>query len=270
MEDRDKAMKVNHLNRIFHNGKTLIVAMDHGNLMRVPGLERPANVIEQVNDYADAYMVNLGTARSFGDMMNGKGIIIRCDGGNTCIEQVNEAECFPTYGAKEARKAGADAMVRMCFPGHSRELDIVRSCAELIREGIDADIPVMLETVPYGLTSNDRWTPDKIEFSVRLAAELGADLAKTVYSGSIDSFRRITEQSFIPVVVLGGGKFASELEFFRMIADAMAGGAAGVAVGRNIWQHPHPRQMTLCLRNIIHHGMKAEEAYRLLQEHVSS
>ena len=98
-----------------------------------------------------------------------------------------------------------------------------------------------------------------------MAAELGADLVKTVYTGDPDSFRLVTRGCPVPVVVAGGSK-TSDLATLELIEGAMEGGAAGISIGRNAFQHPAPDRFVRAAAEIVHRGCSAEEALEIVKE----
>jgi DhnA family fructose-bisphosphate aldolase class Ia len=156
----------------------------------------------------------------------------------------------------------------MLFPGSENEELVTQNCADLVSESLDVDIPVFLETLPVGLGQKEHYTVEKIGFAVRLAAELGADVVKTAYpvNGTVDDFKRIVESCYVPVIVLGGAAMGNDLDLLSMTHDAIKAGAAGIAIGRNVWQHKNPAAIARSLAAIVHEGAKVEEAITLLKE----
>jgi len=256
-----------NLDSFFTEGRTVILPIDHGVAVPVPGLENPFELIEQVNPYVDGYVLNLGLALRTGDLLTGKGICLRTDVYNTRITGKG-AGSINVYGCSEAEMVGATGIMNMLFPGGENEEAITQNCADLISESLDADMPVILETLPVGLGQTEHYTVEKIGFAVRLAAELGADVVKTAYptNGTVDDFKRIVESCFVPVIVLGGAPMENDLELLSMVSDAMKAGASGIAIGRNVWQHKNPAAMARSLAAIVHEGAKVDEALMLLKE----
>jgi len=128
------------------------------------------------------------------------------------------------------------------------------------------NLPVVAESLPGGFPAGpEQRTAEEIAFAARAASELGADVVKTAYTGSTRSFAAVVESSYVPVVILGGAAGPAEM-VLRMVAEAMAAGASGVAIGRNIWQHPHPARMTRAIAAIVHENTSPERALRLLEE----
>ncbi len=256
-----------NLETFFRDGKTVILPIDHGVAVPVPGLENPFQLIETMNAYVDGYVLNLGLAMRTGDLLTGKGICLRTDVYNTRITGKG-AGSINVYGLPEAEMVGATAVMNMLYPGAENEEIVTQNCADLISESLDVDIPVILETLPVGLGQTEHYTVEKIVFAVRLAAELGADVVKTAYpvNGTVDDFKRIVHSCFVPVIVLGGAPLNNDLDLFSMVSNAIKAGAAGIAIGRNVWAHPNPPAVARSLAAIVHEGAKVEEALTLMKE----
>lgn len=258
-----------NLDAFFRDGKTVILPIDHGVAVPVPGLENPFQLIEDVHPYVDGFVVNLGLGLRSGDLLSGKGFCLRTDVYNGRVAGKG-AGSINVYGCSEAEMIGANGVMNMLFPGSESEYEITQNCADLISESLDADMPVFLETLPVGLGQTEHYTVENVGFAVRLAAELGADVVKTAYptNGTVDDFKRIVESCFVPVIVLGGAAMGNDLNLLSMVADAMKAGAAGVAIGRNVWQHENPAAIARSLSAIVHDGAKVEEALMLLRESI--
>jgi DhnA family fructose-bisphosphate aldolase class Ia len=258
-----------NLDTFFRDGKTVILPMDHGVAVPVPGLENPFQLIEELNPYVDGYVLNLGLALRTGDLLTGKGICLRTDVYNTRTTG-RGAGSINVYGLAEAEMVGATGVMNMLFPGGENEELITQNCADLVSESLDVDIPVILETLPVGLGQKEHYTVEKIGLAVRLAAELGADVVKTAYpvDGTVDDFKRIVETCYVPVIVLGGAAMGNDLDLLSMVYDAMKAGAAGIAIGRNVWQHKNPAAIARSLAAVVHEGAKVEEALTLMKERI--
>ena len=118
----------------------------------------------------------------------------------------------------------------------------------------------MLESLPYGLGKGWDYTPEKIHFSTRLACELGADVVKTAYPGDKEAFKRTVDEAYVPVVILGGASSGDQESVLRDVADAISVGAAGIAIGRNVWQAPNPVKMAKAMHAIVHENASADQA----------
>ena len=73
--------------------------------------------------------------------------------------------------------------------------------------------------------------------ATRITAEMGAHVIKTYFCP--DGFERVVAGCPVPIVVAGGKKLA-ELDALSMAYNAVSQGAAGVDMGRNIFQAEAP------------------------------
>ena len=254
-----------NLKHFFHpaTNRTVMIPIDHGTLLPVPGLEDTGAVIEALKPYCDGFIVNLGVARAFKKELEGKGVVLRTDTGNSfCIEHSNSDGSFRIYGVNDAKAVGAHALMNMTFPGHPREMTNLIDCADLISECLNEPHPIMLEALPYGLGKVWDYTPEKIHFCIRQGCELGADVVKTAYPGDKEAFKRAVDEAFVPVVILGGASGGGQVELLGDVADAIDAGASGIAIGRNVWQAPDPVKLAKALHAIVHENASAEHKAR--------
>jgi len=260
------ASKSENLNRFLRKGRTLIVPIDHGNAIPVPGLESPAKVIESLNRYADGYVVNYGVASRYQRALGGKGVCLRTDVYKPAEKGQPDDGSFRIYDATDAGKLGANAMMNMAYPNHPNERGMLEDCTTLVRSGRAEGIPLIVETLPYGLGQTKYYTAENIGFAARQAAELGADVVKTAFptGASVEDFAKVVEACFVPVIILGGAAMGDDKALLKMVADAMEAGAIGVAIGRNIWQHENPTGIARAMAAVIHEGETVAEALKLV------
>lgn len=260
--DRDK----NLARFLQSDGRTVILPIDHGTAIPVPGLGDPLELIERLNPSVDGYVVNLGLAFAAAELLADKGVCLRTD----CYkprygDQLDEGS-FRLYGADEALTAGAHAMMNMLYTHHPNETGIFREVAELIGESLEAEIPVIVEALPFGIGRPADYTVENVAYTVRAAAELGADVVKTAFptGADADEFRAIVEACFVPVIVLGGAAMGDDRALLEMVKKAMEAGSAGIAVGRNVWQHPHPDKIAKALHAVVHDEASVDSALKCL------
>lgn len=255
------------MNRIFRQDrKTFILAMDHGaNFKVVPALKDVGKVIrETAAAGADAFLSTVGMADKFGECFLGKGIILRIDGGVSCLLKPSKAMQI-TATPEDALRLGADAVITMAFPGSSFENEVLSNLARTALACHQWNLPVTAEALPRGFEKSDDYrTPENIMFACRQAVELGADIIKTEYTGDRDSFKEMCESVYAPVVILGGAKKVPERELLQEIKDAMESGGAGVAMGRNIWGHENPARYAAAIAKLIHENCSVDAALKEL------
>ena len=247
------------------DGRTVILPIDHGSVIPVAGL-KPLEIIEDLNPFVDGFVVNLGVAKAAADLFGDKGVCLRTDCYKPVYGENVDEGSYRLYGADDALSVGAQAMMNMLYSHHPNEADNAREVAELISESLETDIPIILEALPFSIGRPDDYTVENIGFTVRAAAELGADIVKTAFpaNGTVDDFRAIVESCFVPVIVLGGAAMGDDKALLAMIKKAMDAGAIGTAVGRNIFQHAQPAKITAAISAIVHEEASVNSALKLL------
>ena len=232
------------LNRIFRpDGRALIVALDHGLIDGpCPGFETPdATINAVVAGGPDAILTSYGIARRFDEELSGVGLILRSDGSATNLGTPSDGSSTIFFDAEDALRAGADAMVVTALPGSTKEDATLHNLATTIATAHSWGMPVLAEMVPGGFNSPPEMrSPDSIALATRLGAELGADFIKAPYC---EGYGEVCASTFVPIVILGGAK-GSEVDMLANIRDAIDAGAAGVAIGRNVFQCEDPTAMT--------------------------
>jgi DhnA family fructose-bisphosphate aldolase class Ia len=263
------AKKIHRLNHIFREDKrTFIMAMDHGNGFNVlPGMKHPGKIISEVaRAGADAFLATVGLADKFADDFHGKGIILRLDGSCSFLGS-KDKPLQTVVSVEDAIRLGADSVISMGFPGSKWEDQILMDLARNISDCNKWGIPLTAEMLPRGFEGGaDSRTPDNITFACRMGAEMGADIIKTEYTGDVETFRELCESVYVPVVILGGSKKVSEEKLLSDIKDALSAGGAGVAMGRNIWNHENPARYASAIARIIHEDCSVEAALKELNK----
>jgi len=250
------------LDRIGTGGRYLVVPMDHGiTLGAVKGLRDIESTIDAVTSGgADAVLTQRGIAPRVHEQKNGAGYIVHLNGSTSIGPDENDKR--PTGTVEDAIRAGADAVSFHINVGSEYEPDQITQLGELTSEAAAYGMPVLAMTYARG---HDVREDDPAAFAedlghaVRLGEELGADVLKTAYSGDPDTFERVVESTRLPVVIAGGSKGTDE-ETLDMVRGAMDAGAAGVSMGRSIFQHDDPEAITEAVATVIHEDASAAEA----------
>ena len=240
------------LGRVGTAGRHLVVPMDHGiTLGPVAGLvELEATVAAICANGADAVLTHTGVAGRVLPQTHGAGFIVHLNG-STAIGP-DEDDKRQTASVPAAIRAGADAVSFHMNVGSPYEPDQMTQLSAVIEEAHRFGLPVLAMSYARG-PGIDETDPTALAHAVRLAAELGADLIKTGYSGDPESYREVTAATHRPVLIAGGAR-GSDTETLEMVAGAMDAGAAGVSMGRSIFQHPDPGAITAAVAAVIHEG----------------
>lgn len=257
-------MFTRRLRRIFRDdGRAVIVAFDHGLIDGpIPGLEHPGDTLRRiVAGGADAILTSYGVATRFAEELAPAGLIVRLDGGGTKLGSVGPAAQF--YTVEDALRVGADAVVVSAFPGTPQERETLQTLASVIAEAHAWGLPVLAEMQPGGFDAGPAFfTVDNIALSARVAAELGADWVKVPYAAG---FEQVVNTCYVPVVMLGGARQDRPGSMLESIRDAGQVGAAGVAIGRNVFQSDDPQRMTAAVAAIVHGRATVDDALAILR-----
>jgi len=99
----------------------------------------------------------------------------------------------------------------------------------------------------------------------RIAAEIGAHFVKTYYC---EGFEEIVRATPVPLIIAGGKKIG-EREAIELAFSAMRAGAAGVDMGRNIFQSDCPVGMIRAVRAVVHEGAAVDGAFAIYEQEKS-
>lgn len=242
--------KIRRLGRILRGPekRCLCVPMDHGLWIgAVEGIVNPRQITREVlAGGATSVLLNPGFYCEVSDLIEPHiGLIIRVSATTTLSPKVHQEVLF--VGVEKAITLDADAVAVTINVGAEGDLDTLAVVGKLIDDCERWGMPVLAEMLP----AKDPYDAVQIAHSARIAFEMGAAIVKTNYSGNPDSFRTVIEAAPIPVVIAGGPKVESEELILEIVRGAIAAGAAGVAIGRNVWQCRQPRAMLHRMRKEI-------------------
>jgi putative autoinducer-2 (AI-2) aldolase len=244
------------LARIFRpdSGRTVMLAIDHGYFQGpTTGLERVDLSIVPLLPYADALMTTRGMVRSTIPPAARTPIVLRASGGPSILKELSNEQI--AVSMEDAARINASAVAVQVFIGGEFETQSVRSMTRLVDAGQRYGIPVLAVTaVGKELTRDARY----LRLATRICAELGAHFVKTYYCD--EDFDTVAAACPVPLVMAGGKKLP-ERDALIMAHNAIENGAAGVDMGRNIFQSDTPQAMIRAVGAIVHESMKPEDAY---------
>ena len=252
------------LARIFRpeDGRTVMLAVDHGYFKGpTSGLERIDLDVLPLVPHADALMVTRGVLRSLVPPAMQQGFVVRASGGPSILKELSNEEI--AIDIDDAARLGAAGMAVQVFIGGEFETQSVHNMTRLVDAGLRSGIPVLgVTAVGRELVRDARY----LGLATRIIAELGAQVVKTYFCD--EGFERVVAGCPVPIIMAGGKKLP-ELEALTMARRAIDAGAAGVDMGRNIFQSDAPGAMVQAVRKVVHDGFRAAEAlevYRSLKE----
>jgi len=251
----------NRLARILdpQTGKTVMLAFDHGYFQGpTSGLERIDLNIAPLSELADALMCTRGALRTSISPATQAGLVLRASGGPSILKDLSDE--YTAMAIEDAVRINADAIAVQVFIGGEHESRSVRNLTTLVDAGYDTGIPVLgVTAVGKELTRDSRY----LGLATRIIAELGAQLVKTYYCE--EGFEDVVAGCPVPVIMAGGKKLP-ELDALTMASNAVRAGAAGVDMGRNIFQSANPKAMMRAVRAVVHEDLDPADAYELYRE----
>jgi fructose-bisphosphate aldolase / 2-amino-3,7-dideoxy-D-threo-hept-6-ulosonate synthase len=255
--------KQRRLNRIFQSDdRTVIVPMDHGvTVGPCKGIENmQITVNELLKGGADAVLVHKGIAKSI--IARTAGLIVMLSGASNLSPNPNYK--VQVCSVQEAVRLGADAVSVHVNLGAQDEGKMLSKLGKVAEECDLFGMPLLAMMYPRGPKITNEHAPDLVAHAARLGAELGADIIKTNYTGDVNSFKAVVECCPVPIVVAGGPKAKTDKDTLEMTVDALKAGAAGLSMGRNVFQHESPTAMTKALVAIVHKGVSIDVAQKIL------
>ena len=256
----DWGMK-NRLARTFDpaSGRTVMLAVDHGYFQGpTSGLERIDLSILPLLPQCNALFCTRGVLRSIIPAESQKPMVLRASGGPSILrdELSDEQIAIDMDDAVRLNAAGVGIQV---FIGGEHETRSVHNMTRLVDAGLRVGMPVMgVTAVGKNMTRNAQY----FRLACRIIAELGAQYVKTYYVD--DDFETITSSCPVPIV-MAGGKMVPELDALTMAYNAVRQGAAGVDMGRNIFQSDAPKAMITAVNAVVHKNTRPKDALEIYQ-----
>jgi putative autoinducer-2 (AI-2) aldolase len=236
------------------SSRTVMLAIDHGYFQGpTTGLERVDLSIVPLLPYADALMTTRGMVRSTIPAASRTPIVLRASGGPSILRELSDEQV--AVSMEDAARINASAVAVQVFIGGEFETQSVHNMTRLVDRAQRYGIPVLAVTaVGRELTRDARY----LRLATRICAELGAHVVKTYYCD--EDFDTVAAACPVPLVMAGGKKLP-ELEALTMAYRAIEEGAAGVDMGRNIFQSNDPIAMIRAVSAVVHDQAKPEAAY---------
>ena len=248
------------LSRIFspQTGRTVMLAFDHGFIMGpTSGVERVDLNILPLALYADCLMCTRGILQTTIPPVFNKPICLRSDAGTTILTQLNDNVLMDIEDAIRLNVSAMALMLSIGDPAY--EAKTVANLFKAADLGSRYGIPIMgVTAVGKDMARDARY----FGLAARVCAENGANIVKTYYC---DGFENVVAACPVPIVIAGGKKLP-ELEALELCYNAINEGAAGVDMGRNVFQSESPIAMIQAVHAVVHDGLKPDVAYQLFKD----
>ena len=251
----------NRLARIFNpaSGRSVMLAFDHGYFQGpTTGLERIDLSIVPLIPHADVLMCTRGALRTVIPPSATNAVVLRCSGGQSILTELSRETI--AVDIEDAIRLNAAAITTQIYIGARYEHQSIKNLIQLIDSGNRVGIPTMAVT---GVGADMKRDARYFGLATRIAAELGAHYVKSYFVE--EGFERVCAGCPVPIVIAGGKKLP-ELDALTMAYEAIDQGAAGVDMGRNIFQSDDPVAMIQAVGAVVHKMEKPQQAFQLYQQ----
>ena len=236
------------------DGKGLLLAYDQG-------LEHgPSKDFNETN-LDPGYILDIAKRGGFTGIVFQKGLTEQYyDGSVPLILKLNGKTALPkgeplsraNCTVERAAELGAKAVGYTIYLGSAHESVMLQEFGQIQEEAHRLDLPAIAWVYPRGEAIKDDTAKDIVAYAARAGLEVGADAVKIKYTGDPDSFRwAVKSAGRAKVFMSGGPKTSTDDEFLAQVKGAMAAGATGLAVGRNVWQRSDPFVIADALKDVI-------------------
>ena len=233
--------------------KTIIVPMDHGvTVGPIQGLVNMSETVDRIAlGGANAIVMHKGLVE-YGHRHSGQdiGLIVHLSASTVLSPDANAKSLVCTI--EEAIKIGADAVSIHVNIGANTESKMLHEMGQVSEACREWGMPLLAMMYTRGEKITNQYDVGVVKHAARVGAELGADIVKVNYTGSVATFREVVEGCFVPVVIAGGEKMETDQEVLDMVQGAIDAGCAGVSIGRNIFQHSNPEDIVRKISKIVH------------------
>jgi fructose-bisphosphate aldolase / 2-amino-3,7-dideoxy-D-threo-hept-6-ulosonate synthase len=247
-----------------NTGKTVLLPLDHGAGMGpIDGLVDLRTAVDAgAEGGANAVVGHLGLALH-GRRSAGKdvGLILHFSV-STELNPTDGNEKVSVNNVQTAMKMGADAVSIHVNFGSETEAEQLRVFGKIATNCLEWGMPLLVMAYPRGPKIKDPNAVENVKKVARIAAELGADIIKVPYTGDAKSFKEVVDGALGVPVVIAGGEKGDDLAALKNVEGAIKAGGAGVAMGRNAFQHANPADFIKATAAVVHQGKTAEEALK--------
>jgi|TARA_B100001540_G_scaffold242758_1_gene217645 putative autoinducer-2 (AI-2) aldolase len=254
----------NRLSRIFNpaTGKTVMLAFDHGYFQGpTTGIERLDLSIPPLIPFADVLMCTRGALRTTIPPATNKPIVLRASAGQSILTELSNE--LIAVDIEDAIRLNAAALAAQVYIGGEYEHKSIGNVIKLIDLGSKYGIPTLAVT---GVGSDMKRDQRYFSLATRICAEIGANYVKSYYFEP--GFEKVVAGCSVPIVIAGGKKIP-EIDALNMAYKAVNQGAAGVDMGRNIFQSDCPSGMLEAVNAVVHKGEKPTQAIKIYKDRKS-
>ena len=191
------------------------------------------------------------------------GLIIHLSGGTSLSPDPNAKELVCTV--EEAIQLGADAVSVHINLGAETDKDMLGQLGFISKRCMQWQMPLVAMMYTRGPKIKNEFDVVYVKHAARVGAELGADIVKVPYTGSVESFKEVVRGCPVPVVIAGGPKMDSDEDIFKMAEGRLKAGAAGCQLAETPSSTKTLKKWSLRFAKWSINGASVKEAMKMLQ-----
>ena len=264
-KDIEKAMK-----KLETDGKTLFLAQDQGlehGPIELEGETLNPDYIFNIAEKGefDGFICQKGLAEKYASSYN-VNLILKING-KTIMGPKDDPYSPIVCSVKRAVELNAKAIGFTNFPGSKYESKIFEDFRKIQEEAHDFGLPVTSWMYPRGQMIKNDLDREVLGYSARVGLELGADMLKMKYNGNMEDMKyQIKCAGKAKMLMAGGPKAENSKDFLKQIEEVNKCGAQGFAIGRNVWQHEQPIEMSKAIRDVQLRNKNVYDALKRLEK----
>jgi class I fructose-bisphosphate aldolase len=253
-----------------HRG--VVVAASHGVMSGPPsGLKTKAEITDVFTKVgeADGVMVSPGMIPLTEEFFVGRGrpgFVLHLDWKNHGRRIYTPGEDGRSEGVlaqlatmEEVAASGIDAVMTYLYLGQrdsTLERAEIERNARIVRDAERLGLAVIIEPrSALEAEGGDAFSTEVLSLYCRISADIGADIVKVIWNGSVENFAPVAETCYAPILVAGGPGGESPEETYQLAADSIEAGAAGVMFGRRVFRAGDPAAVLRGLKQVVHGGV---------------
>lgn len=252
--------KTIRLNRFVKEGKMFLVPVDDSFISGPEGgLSNMRSLLSCINNSeATGIMLTYGSyIRNF-DVVQSKPCILNVSGSTM---RSNHTHKVKIQNVLTALKSGFSGVTYHINLSSKYEGEMIKEAAEVGIACQELSMPYMVICYPRTELENgedNNYTASDIgeytklvKHCVRVAVELGADIIKTHYTGTVDSFKEVIEAAEGVPVLISGASMVDVDALKAKVSGAMKAGATGACIGRNVFNSSEPQDRISTIASLI-------------------
>ena len=245
-----------NLNKISKKGKYLFLAYDQG-LEHGPTDFNSKNVdpnyilqIAKKEKYS-AVVFQKGIAEKYNPEIkkNKIPLVVKLNGKTNLVkgDPISRQLCT----VDEAKKLGSIGVGYTIYIGSKHENEMLSEFENIQREAHSKGMFVIAWIYPRGSGTKGKSEKDLMAYSTRVGLEIGADIIKIQPTGSLENLKWAVKAAGKAKVVAAGGLKKGEKDLLNQVSQYIQAGFSGLAIGRNVWQHKNPHEITQKIKKVI-------------------